>query len=212
MGLMSMCPACGSDWCSGCDCVRTEMQKTIDALRADVQRMEAEVQRLTEERDDANRRQAADRQSALANWAKYETEKARADAAELDRDRWRDAVIDASVVNWTYKKSYETDPKGAIDDLIAQVMREALDPVISTGAAELTKRAEQAEADLAAERTARAQAVEAAQHAFWAMLAMESLVAGELGPDWADDFGADYERWTEAKDKLKAALAPPRQE
>jgi len=24
MGLMSMCSACGSDWCSGCDCVKDE--------------------------------------------------------------------------------------------------------------------------------------------------------------------------------------------
>jgi hypothetical protein len=25
MGLMTMCPACGSDWCSNCQCVRDQL-------------------------------------------------------------------------------------------------------------------------------------------------------------------------------------------
>ena len=27
-----MCPACGSDMCNRCECVRDQMQQTIDAL------------------------------------------------------------------------------------------------------------------------------------------------------------------------------------
>jgi hypothetical protein len=28
--MMSMCPACGSDWCSSCDCVRETIRKSAD--------------------------------------------------------------------------------------------------------------------------------------------------------------------------------------
>lgn len=34
MGMFSMCPACGSDWCNGCECVKDKIkqaqQKTAD--------------------------------------------------------------------------------------------------------------------------------------------------------------------------------------
>lgn len=41
MGLMSICPACGSDWCTGCDCVREKLKAA-----------EAEVKRLAQELTD----------------------------------------------------------------------------------------------------------------------------------------------------------------
>lgn len=35
MGLMSMCPACGSDWCFGAECVKDSMtHKFITKLRS----------------------------------------------------------------------------------------------------------------------------------------------------------------------------------
>lgn len=37
MGLMSMCPACGSDWCTNCECVRKRVT-ALEALLADARR------------------------------------------------------------------------------------------------------------------------------------------------------------------------------
>lgn len=49
---------------------------------------------------------------------------------------WKDAVIDAAVVNWTFTKEHENNPRLAIAALLAQAQKEALDPVISKEAAE----------------------------------------------------------------------------
>lgn len=48
-------------------------------------------------------------------------------AAELGK--WRDAVLNAAVVDWTYRKEHETDPVRAVNDLVCyalDVEREAL--------------------------------------------------------------------------------------
>ena len=48
-------------------------------------------------------------------------------AAELGK--WRDAVLNAGVVDWTYRKEHETDPVRAVNDLVCyalDVEREAL--------------------------------------------------------------------------------------
>ena len=50
-----------------------------------------------------------------------------AQAAELGK--WRDAVLNAAVVDWTYRKEHETDPVRAVNDLVCyalDVEREAL--------------------------------------------------------------------------------------
>ena len=33
MGMFSMCPACGSDYCSNCDCVRDKLSTQIKTLQ-----------------------------------------------------------------------------------------------------------------------------------------------------------------------------------
>ncbi len=68
---------------------------------------------------------------------RLEAERVARQQAEQERDEWRDAVIDAAVVNWTYQKAHETDPRAAIHALLCQAQREALDPVISEEAAKL---------------------------------------------------------------------------
>ena len=48
-------------------------------------------------------------------------------AAELGK--WRDAVLNAAVVDWTYRKEHEADPVRAVNDLVCyalDVEREAL--------------------------------------------------------------------------------------
>ena len=48
-------------------------------------------------------------------------------AAELGK--WRDAVLNAAVVDWTYRKEHETDPVRAVNDLVCyalDVERDAL--------------------------------------------------------------------------------------
>lgn len=56
------------------------------------------------------------------------------DQLKDDRDKWRDAVIDAAVVNWTYTKQDAIDPKGTVNRLLCCAERMALDPRISEGA------------------------------------------------------------------------------
>lgn len=41
MSMFTMCPACGSDWCSGCECVKRDMQKNIDDLQKRIDLLEA---------------------------------------------------------------------------------------------------------------------------------------------------------------------------
>jgi len=58
---------------------------------------------------------------------------------------WRDAVIDAAVVGWTYRAEHETDPRAAINVLLAHAQAIALDPAVSPEARALVERAEAAE-------------------------------------------------------------------
>lgn len=67
---------------------------------------------------------------------------------------FKDRLLDALIVNWTYCKAHETDAKLAVDDLIRAEIQMALDPAISKEAAEMVGRAESAERDLAALREA----------------------------------------------------------
>lgn len=52
-------------------------------------------------------------------------------AAEAERTSWKDAVIDALVVNCIYLAVHELDPKRAINDLICWENKIALDPQVS---------------------------------------------------------------------------------
>lgn len=68
-------------------------------------------------------------------------------AAVTEMLRWKDAVIDAGVVNWTLSTENKDDPRKAINDLLCQVRLESLDPAISKPAAEWRDRIEKAEAE-----------------------------------------------------------------
>lgn len=58
--------------------------------------------------------------------------------AEIERLKsWRTAVVEAAVVNWTYKAEHENDPKAAINSLICMAQKEACDPLVSEEAARL---------------------------------------------------------------------------
>ena len=65
--------------------------------------------------------------AAALRAAHEENERLVTQAAELGK--WRDAVLNAAVVDWTYRKEHETDPVRAVNDLVCyalDVEREAL--------------------------------------------------------------------------------------
>lgn len=56
---------------------------------------------------------------------------------------WKDAITDAAVVNWTYKKEHEENPRAAVNALLCQAAAIAVDPSVSEEAAKLVKEAEE---------------------------------------------------------------------
>lgn len=52
-------------------------------------------------------------------------------------EKFRQAVIDATVVDWVYKKEHDDDPRKAINDLCCMSAKIALDPAVSEEAAAL---------------------------------------------------------------------------
>lgn len=67
-----------------------------------------------------------------------------------ERDRWKNAVIEASVVGWTYRKEHEDDPRAAINALLCQQWDMALDPAISPKMAEIVAERDRLREQLAA--------------------------------------------------------------
>lgn len=55
----------------------------------------------------------------------------------MDENPWKEAVIDALVVNHILEANHETDPRKALADLIAWEVKVALDPKVSEAAAKL---------------------------------------------------------------------------
>ena len=55
-------------------------------------------------------------------------------------DTWRNAVVDAAIVNWTYTAEDEKNPYLAVCKLLACAAQEALDPAISLEAKKLHDR------------------------------------------------------------------------
>lgn len=72
-----------------------------------------------------------------------------ADDSEGHQCAWKEAIIDAAIVDWIYRKEYEHDPRRAVNDLLCWQAKCALDPAISKEANDLVTRAEQAEAETA---------------------------------------------------------------
>lgn len=64
-------------------------------------------------------------------------------------DKWRNAVVDAAVINWTYAKEDEENPYLAVCKLLACAAQEALDPQISLEAKKLHDRIAELEALIA---------------------------------------------------------------
>lgn len=59
---------------------------------------------------------------------------------ERERDEWKNAIIDAAVVDWVYTKEHETNPRKAVGDLLARQAKIALDPAVSKEAHDLRER------------------------------------------------------------------------
>lgn len=55
--------------------------------------------------------------------------------------KWKDAITDAGVVNWTLSEENANDPQKAIADLLSMQWRQALDPAVSQEAAALRRKA-----------------------------------------------------------------------
>jgi hypothetical protein len=53
---------------------------------------------------------------------------------------WRDAIIDATVVDWIFTKEHETNPRKAVNDLLCWQQQLALNPAVSEAAAQLHAR------------------------------------------------------------------------
>lgn len=75
-------------------------------------------------------------------------------ALRAERDAWKDAIIDACVVDWILVKEHESNPQKAVNDLLCWQVKIALDPAVSKEAHALHARAKAAEAALARVRAA----------------------------------------------------------
>lgn len=51
--------------------------------------------------------------------------------------KWKDAIIDACVVDWVLTAEHENDPRKAVNDLLCWQQKLALDPAVSEDAAKL---------------------------------------------------------------------------
>lgn len=67
-------------------------------------------------------------------------------------EAWKAAIEEAAVVNWTLTAENANDPRKAVRDLIACIMREALDPMVSQPASDLHEKIKGLESDNAALR------------------------------------------------------------
>ncbi len=121
--------------------------------------LRAELAQVKKERDKAN-----------ANASKIATEsilgaavlKERAEKAE----QFREALIDALVINHSYTAEHDTDPRKAVADLIAVETQIALDPAVSGDAQALIDRGrKEAEQENARLREALAEMTSAAEEA-----------------------------------------------
>jgi hypothetical protein len=75
---------------------------------------------------------------------------------QTEIDEWKDAIIDACVVDWIFTTEHKTNPRKAVNDLLCWQQRIALDPAVSKDAAEWQARIEKAESQLVALRLALA--------------------------------------------------------
>ena len=57
-----------------------------------------------------------------------------------EANKWKIAVIDRAIVNWSYKKEHETDPRLAMNDVLNAEIQMALDPNISKPAKDLVNK------------------------------------------------------------------------
>jgi hypothetical protein len=57
-------------------------------------------------------------------------------ALTVDRDAWKNAILDAAVVDWVYQAEHENNPRQVVNDLLCWQQKIALDPTISKEAAE----------------------------------------------------------------------------
>ena len=54
-----------------------------------------------------------------------------------DRNIWKDAIIDESIVSWVYCEEHETNPRKALNDILVWNQMVALDPLVSKSARDL---------------------------------------------------------------------------
>jgi hypothetical protein len=109
-----------------------ENESVINVWRGRTQRAEAELETY---RDSCAAK--ADRIDRLGEQAV----KLRAEVETLKR--WRDAVIDAAVVGWTYCAADDADPRGCLSRIMAANAQIALDPTVSSEAEALIERGRQ---------------------------------------------------------------------
>lgn len=124
--------------------------------------------------------------------------------AELEK--WKDAIVDAGVVNWTLSEENANDPRRAVGDLLTLQTQIALDPKVSQPADELHSRI----AALEGENKGLDDALADAN--FREVVLRELLVDCELAMDGAATHGIhdllapEYARhWAATHSKLRAA-------
>lgn len=170
---------------------------------------------------------AAAAEEVVARLAQIQRER---DDASRDRDAWKDAVLDATVVDWIYTKEHETDPRKAVNDLLVWQQQVALNPAVSKTAYDLVERAEQAEQErksadvllhrvcVAMDETSPAEAVEQLEfdQQSW-QAACDAIKQGESWPPLS--YPSMRDRWIYAalvrraeqaereRDEARAALA-----
>jgi hypothetical protein len=107
-----------------------------------------------------------------------------------EANAWKQAIIDAAVVNWTYREEHERNPRQAIADLIDCVDKQAHDPMFSQRAYELEQRFATLSAELADAR---------AKNGGVAEIAAERARQMREHPD--NEEGSDGEGWSTCHDQ-----------
>ena len=113
--------------------VNAEQSFTADLVGGEFHCVPIEIRVRSQDAVDA---QAISEENTTLRWQLREATE-QLDEARREQQRWKNAIIDAAVVGWTYQAVHEADPHAAINALLVQAQREALDPAISQDAINL---------------------------------------------------------------------------
>jgi hypothetical protein len=114
-----------------------------DQLARTIEDWAARVQALEQERDDARGQMGGLRVMGIGETSdegrsRHVHQGSHTDSmAEQAHDcPWKDAILNAAIVDWIYTSEHEQNPRKAVNDLLTHQISLALDPAVSEQAAE----------------------------------------------------------------------------